>query len=107
MINSKIIVSTIRYKVTNLDENKCNTLRNIINNKLTSDECKEELNILFIENQFDEKVDEDKVTFIITSYVTQRHIRSIVKKLKSFIDNNLSIIEQDDVVAKMLKRRIY
>ena len=107
MINSKIIVSTISYKVNDITPDKCNTLLNIINNKLTSDECKKELDILFIDNTLDVTTNEDKVNIVITSYVTQKEIKSIVKKLRAFIDNNLSTIEQEDFTAKMLKRRVY
>lgn len=105
MINSKIIVSTICYKVNNIDNS--NKLIDYIDKQLTSEACKEQLDILFIDNTYDATINENKVNIVITSYITQTDIVSIVKKLRAFIDNNLDTIEHDELIAKMLNRRVY
>lgn len=107
MINSNIIVSTISYIVNNLTPDNCTTLLNIISTKLSSDELINELNILFIDNIYDVTTNENKMNINVTSYITQAHADSIIKKLRTFIDNNLTYINEQDVVAKMLKRRVY
>lgn len=107
MINSKIIVSIISYKVNNLTPDKCTTLLNIINKKLNSEELINELNILFIDNIYDVTATEEQVNINITSYITQEHAQSIVKKLRMFIDKNLTYVDEEDISATMIKRRVY
>ena len=107
MITSKIIVSTLTYKVNQVTPLKCNVLLNILSKFLSSEELINELNILFIDNTYDVTTTENKININVTSYITQEHSDSVVKKLRAFIDDNIVLIDAEYFVAKLVKRRIY
>lgn len=103
---------TYKIKVINKNNNFddiCTELKSILTTKIDSEEFDTALCAITKERSINiEKVEDSKIEFIITMFITTMHAPQGPRKLlKTYMENNLINISSDNFTAKIIKRRIY
>lgn len=106
-MSSKVLLCILSYNLNKTDPDICNALLNTIENLLDSDGFKEQLDLINCDVTLDAKIFNDKIDVIVTLYLTKKNNESILKKLRTYIDNNLANIDVMNECAKMIKRRVF
>ena len=107
MIHSKIIASTLSYKINNVTNKNYNTLLDIIEQMLNNEELKNKIKIIDIDNNIDATIQDDMLDVVVTTYLTTTRINSVIKDLRVYIDSNLAHVTTEDFEATLIKRRVY
>lgn len=107
MIHSKIIMSTLSYKINNVTNKNYNTLLDIMAQMLNNKELNNKVKIIDIDNNIDATIQDDVLDVIVTTYLTTTRINSVIKDIRVYIDNNLAHVTTEDFEATLIKRRVY
>ena len=113
MITKEITLDcTYKIKIINKDNNLndiCTKLKSILTTKINSEEFNKQLCAITKESTINiEKIEDSKIEFIITMFITTLHAPDSPRKLlKTYMENNLITIEDESFRAKIIKRRFY
>ena len=100
----------IKVKSKEIDfDTACKQLKSILAEKISTEEFNDDLYIISKEGSINiEKLDKSRVEVIITLFITTLHAPESPRKLfKQYMENHLLKIDEDNFVAKIIKRRFY